>query len=325
MQAVTGTGDGASTRAGYVALVGRPNVGKSTLLNALVGEKLSIVTPRAQTTRERVLGILTTERSQVVFVDTPGLLEPKYRLQQSMLETALSAVADSDVVLLLLDGTRPDELPDATAIDAMRRRRNTLLVAVNKQDVAEAAALKTLKEWSTQQLALEPVEISAQTGAGLGDLQKSLEQRLPESPFFYPADDLAVQSVRFFVGELVRETVFEHFADEVPYATVVRVDEFREEREPVYIRAAIYVERETQKPIILGKGGGAIRELGRVAREKIEDFLGRRVYLDLWVKVMPGWRNKASSLQFLGYPVPKTESPPQQGEKQRPRNRSKTD
>jgi GTPase len=228
-------------------------------------------------------------------------------------------------VLLLLDGTRPDELPDATAIDAMRRRRNTLLVAVNKQDVAEAAALKTLKEWSTQQLALEPVEISAQTGAGLGDLQKSLEQRLPESPFFYPADDLAVQSVRFFVGELVRETVFEHFADEVPYATVVRVDEFREEREPVYIRAAIYVERETQKPIILGKGGGAIRELGRVAREKIEDFLGRRVYLDLWVKVMPGWRNKASSLQFLGYPVPKTESPPQQGEKQRPRNRSKTD
>jgi GTP-binding protein Era len=209
MQAVTGTGDGASTSAGYVALVGRPNVGKSTLLNALVGEKLSIVTPRAQTTRERVLGILTTERTQVVFVDTPGLLEPKYRLQQSMLETALSAVADSDLVLLLLDGSRPDELPDATAIDAVRRRRNTLLVAVNKQDVAVAAALKTLKEWSTQQFALEPVEISAHTGAGLGTLQKSLEQRLPESPFFFPADDLAVQSVRFFVGELVRETVFE--------------------------------------------------------------------------------------------------------------------
>jgi GTPase len=325
MQAVTGSGDGTSTRAGYVALVGRPNAGKSTLLNALVGEKLSIVTPRAQTTRERVLGILTTDRSQVVFVDTPGLLEPKYRLQQAMLETALAAVADSDLVLLLLDGTRPDELPDATAVEALQRRAATLLIAVNKIDEAKPNAVTTLREWSRQQLGVTARECSAQTGVGLAELQAELENRLPVSPFFYPADDLAVQSVRFFVGELVRETVFEQYTEEVPYATVVRVDEFREDRDPLYIRAAIYVERDSQKPIILGRGGSAIRALGQAARTKIENFLGRSVYLDLWVKAMPGWRNKASALQFLGYPVPKADGVQGTSEKQRSRKRSKND
>src|SRR5262245_50257665 len=325
MQAVTGSRDGASTRAGYVALVGRPNAGKSTLLNALVGEKLSIVTPRAQTTRERVLGILTTAHSQTVFVDTPGLLEPKYRLQQSMLETALSAVADSDIVLLLLDGKRPDELPSALAVEALRRRRDALLVAVNKIDEAAPDDVHALMEWSRAQLDLMPFKCSAQTGAGLEELQASLEERLPESPFFYPADDLAVQPVRFFVAELVRETIFEQYAEEVPYSTVVRVDEFREERDPVYIRATVYVERESQKPILLGRGGAAIRELGKGSREKIEAFFGQSVYLDLWVKVMSGWRNKAWSLQFLGYPVPKADSLPGSGETQRTRHRTSTD
>lgn len=296
------------TRAGHVALVGRPNVGKSTLLNALVGEKLSIVTPRAQTTREQVLGILTDEHAQIVFVDTPGLLEPKYRLQRAMLETALSAVADADVVLLLLDGSAPEELPSADLLDELRARRHKLLIAINKTDVAPARVLMDLAAWAHSELGIVPMRISAQAGNGLDELREELVRRLPESPFLYPEDDLATQPVRFFVEELIRETVFERYAEEVPYSTVVRIEEFREERTPVYIRATVYVERESQKAIIVGKGGSAIRALGTAAREKIERFVGGPVYLDLWVKAMPGWRNKDASLRFLGYPVPKSES-----------------
>ena len=323
MQAVTGSADGASTRAGYVALVGRPNVGKSTLLNALVGEKLSIVTPRAQTTRERVLGILTTAETQIVFVDTPGLLEPKYRLQQAMLETALAAVEESDLVLLLLDGTRPDELPTAKVVEALRRKATALLVAINKSDEATSSGISALRKWCKEEFDKDPLLCSALTGDGLEELQQQLNAQLPSSPFFFPSDDLAVQPVRFFVAELVRETVFEQYAEEVPYSTVVRIEEFREEKEPLYIRATVYVERDSQKPILLGRGGSAIRELGRLSREKIETFLQRSVYLDLWVKTLPGWRNKASALQFLGYPVPRADASPV--DNQRTRHRSNTD
>jgi GTP-binding protein Era len=296
-----------STRAGYVALVGRPNVGKSTLLNALVGEKLSIVTPRAQTTRERVFGIVTTELAQIVFVDTPGLLEPKYKLQQGMLETALAAVGDADVVLLLLDATRPKEVPPADVIPELLRKRERLLVAINKIDHGRAQEIVELEQWAARELGRTAFRCSALNGEGLDELRKALLDRLPVSPFLYPEDDLAVQSVRFFVEELVRETIFEQYGQEVPYATVVRIEEFREERDPLYIRATVFVERDSQKPILLGKGGAAIRELGTVARQKIEQFVDRAVYLDLWVKAMPGWRNKASSLKFLGYTVPEAD------------------
>lgn len=295
------------TRAGHVALVGRPNVGKSTLLNALVGEKLSIVTPRAQTTRERVFGIATTETAQIVFVDTPGLLEPKYKLQRGMLQTALAAVSDADVVLLLLDATRTTELPAADVVPELRRKREGLLVAINKIDQASAEAIATLGAWAAHELQRSAYRCSALTGEGLEELREALLERLPASPFLYPEDDLAVQSVRFFVEELVRETIFEQYDQEVPYATVVRIEEFREERDPLYIRATVYVERDSQKPILLGKGGVAIRELGKVARHKIEQFVQRAVYLDLWVKAMPGWRNKASALKFLGYAVPEAD------------------
>lgn len=293
-----------STRAGYVALVGRPNVGKSSLMNTLVGEKLSIVTPRAQTTREKVLGLFTTDNAQIVFVDTPGLLEPSYALHRSMLAAALDAVRDCDRVLVLLDPTRPDELPIGEGLEELRKRSADLLVAINKIDEASAAHIKELAQWSQRELGKEPLRISATRGDGIEDLRELLIAGLPESPFFYPEDELAVQSVRFFVEELIRETVFEHYEQEVPYATVARVDEFKEDRTPIYIRATLYVERESQKPIIIGKQGAGIRRLGQLAREKIERFVGGPVYLDLWVKVMPGWRNKAASLQYLGYPAP---------------------
>jgi GTP-binding protein Era len=293
------------TRAGHVALVGRPNVGKSTLLNALVGEKLSIVTPKAQTTRESVTGILTTERAQAIFVDTPGLLEPKYALQRAMHETALEVIADADVVLLLLDATRPEERPqEGEVLEALRRRRDSLLVVINKLDEGSAEAVDTLRAWSQERLQRDTALISAQRGDGIDALRADLESALPASPFFYPADELAVQPVRFFVAELIRETIFENYDQEVPYATIVRIEEYRESDDPVYIRATVYVERESQKPIIIGKAGAGIRELGRRSREKIEAFIGTSVYLDLWIKTLPNWRAKVDTLRYLGYRLP---------------------
>jgi GTP-binding protein Era len=293
-----------STKAGYVALVGRPNVGKSSLLNAFIGEKLSIVTPRAQTTREKVLGIYTEGGVQAVFVDTPGLLEPSYVLHRSMLGAAIEAVHDSDLVLLLLDATRPDELPAGEPLQELLQRAGSLFVAVNKVDAATEAAVSRLEAWTRATFDLSALRISAADGTGLEDLRTRLSQALPASPFFYPEDDIAVQHLRFFVEELIRETIFEQYEQEVPYASVVRIEDFKEDRSPVYIRATVFVERESQKPIIIGKQGAGIRRLGQAARAKIEQLLGTPVYLDLWVKPMPGWRNKPASLRFLGYAVP---------------------
>lgn len=293
------------THAGYVALVGRPNVGKSTLLNRLAGEKLSIVTAKEQTTRERVTGILTTETTQMIFVDTPGLLEPRYLLQRSMLGEALMALADADVVLLILDATQGEATrPAGEALERLTARRPDLLVAVNKIDVADARAVSELATWAEGVFQVVAHRISADKGDGVSELQSALEARLPESPFYYPADDIAVQPVRFFVAELVRETIFEAYEQEVPYSTVVRVEEFRESDDPLYIRATIYVERDSQKGILIGRGGTAIRMLGQASREKIEAFLGRSVYLDLWVKPLAGWRRKKAALKRLGYSLP---------------------
>lgn len=294
--------EAADTRAGLVALVGRPNVGKSTLLNAFLGEKLSIVTSREQTTRERVLGILTADGVQMVFVDTPGLLEPRYLLQESMQAEALSAVADADAVLLLLDPTQTDDpVPGADALERLRSRGSRLVVAVNKADLARPHQLQRMQAWARDTLGVDAAVISASTGEGLEALREGLGSMLPASPFLYPADDLAAQPVRFFVEELIRETIFEEYEQEVPYATAVRIEEFREGDDPVYIRARIFVERESQKGILIGKGGEAIKRLGTRSRMKIEAFTGRPVYLDLWVKPLPGWRKQAAALKRLGY------------------------
>ena len=299
------TAEARVTRAGHVALIGRPNVGKSTLLNAFVGEKLSIVTPKAQTTRESVTGILTTDSAQAIFVDTPGLLEPRYALQRAMHETALEVIADADLVVLLLDATRPDELPpEGVVLDAIRRRRNAILVLLNKIDAGTSDAVEALDAWSRDTLGVDPIRISAARGDGVDELRAAIEAGLPESPFYYPEDELAVQPVRFFVTELIRETIFEMYGQEVPYSTIVRVEEYREADDPVFIRATVYVERESQKGIIVGKGGAGIRELGVRSREKIESFIGERVYLDLFVKTLPNWRAKIGTLRYLGYRLP---------------------
>jgi GTP-binding protein Era len=294
-----------ATRAGYVALLGRPNAGKSTLMNALVGEKLSIVTPRAQTTWQRVTGIRTTASYQMIFLDTPGLLHARDLHQRSMLGEAHAALEDADVVLLILDPTRALDAPAAEVVrTSLALARAPVVAAINKADEASGRQLELAERWVAQEVRGRALRVSALRGEGFGPLLEALAERLPESPFFFPEDDLATQPVRFFVQELIREVVFEQFADEVPWSVAARVDEFRESEDPVYIGLTLYVERDSQKGILLGSGGRAIRQLGMEARQRIETFLGTRVYLDLWVKVLRGWRRRHRHLTRLGYKVP---------------------
>lgn len=294
-----------STRAGYVTLVGRPNAGKSTLLNALVDEKLSIVTSKAQTTWRRVTGIATEGGVQTIFLDTPGLLEVRDVLQRSMLSAALEAVREADVLLVVLDATelRTDE-DEETLESALERASAPVVAAVNKIDAAEDDSVRSWQTWAEETLDARAHPVSALERTGLEDLRRDLRELLPVSPYLYPEDHLASDPVRFFVAELVRETVFEQFRQEIPYSVYCTVEEYRAGQEPVYIGITLYVERESQKGILVGKGGKAIRALGRESREKIEAFVGEPVYLDLWVKVLPKWRRKKSHLRRLGFSVP---------------------
>lgn len=297
----------AETRAGTVALVGYPNAGKSSLMNRLVEQKLSIVTPLAQTTRERVLGIDTRDGVQMVFVDTPGLVEPRYLLHRSMLHAAMEVIHDADVVLLLVDAAAG--VPEFSAdVLQLLERASSLIVVSNKTDLARPGQLARVREWAGERFPGAPVfEVSALTGHAVEALRAEIATRLPVSPYLYPEDDVSSQPVRFFVAELVRETAFEMFEKEVPYSVAVKVDEFRETSTPLYIRATIYVERPTQKAILIGSGGAAIRRLGQAAREKIEDFVGAPVYLDLWIKVLPRWRRDPVALQRFGFAIPRLE------------------
>jgi GTP-binding protein Era len=292
------------TRAGTVALVGLPNAGKSSLLNRLLDSKLSIVTSLAQTTRERVVGIDTRDGVQTIFVDTPGMVDPSYLLHRAMLHIIDESMGDADVVVFVVDGTRsPPKISD----DALLRLRSLgrrLLPVVNKIDEATETRMIEAREWAVRTLGVTPLELSAETGDGIEELRAAIAERLPASPFLYPEDELSSQPVRFFVAELVRETVFEQYGQEVPYSVAVRIEEFREAEAPVFIRATVLVERPSQKAILIGKGGSAIRELGIAARQKIETFIGAPTYLDLWIKVLPRWRKDPLELRRLGFTLP---------------------
>ena len=298
-------GNADATRTGYVTLVGHPNVGKSTLLNALVGERLSIVTAKAQTTWGRVTGIRTHADTQMVFLDTPGLLRARDLLQQSMLGTAQEAVREADVLVLVLDLTRPvRDIDPETMGSILALTRAPRLAALNKSDAVSREKISRVEDWARRELSARPFVVSATKGDGLPELIEALEAELPEAPFLYPRDDLASQPVRFFVAELVRETVLEQYHQEIPYSVICMVEEFREAQDPVYIGVSIFVERASQKGMLIGKSGSAIKTLGKEARAKIEHFLDRTVYLDLWVKVLPGWRRKRHHLRKLGFHVP---------------------
>jgi GTPase len=292
------------TRSGHVAIIGLPNAGKSSLLNRLLGTKLSIVTPRAQTTRERVVGIETRDGVQMIFMDTPGIVDPAYLLHHAMAGIVEQTIEDADVVVLLLDGTRPPPDLAPEVLERLRRFGDQLLVVVNKIDAGAEATVERLAGWTRNDLGVPARLLSAETGQGIEELREDIARRLPPGPFLYPDDDISTQSVRFFVAELIRETAFELYGEEIPYSVAVKVDEFLEDREPIRIRATVYVERASQKAILIGHKGQAIRELGTRARLKIEAFVDARVYLDLWIKVLPRWRKDPLELRRLGFPIP---------------------
>src|SRR2546428_7613199 len=281
-------------KAGIVTVAGKPNVGKSTLLNRIVGEKLSITSTKPQSTRDRVVGIRTTDPSQMMILDTPGLLNPRYALQEAMRAAALRALEDADVIVYVADAAEGTPPPLTEAAGLERAPKPAIITALNKSDTLSRSARENF-------LARDIVLVSALSGEGIEELIGRVEQLLPESPFLYPEDEISTQPVRFFVGELVRETVLEQLHDEVPYSVAVQVEEYREDRSPLYIRAVIYVERDSQKAIVIGSKGAQIRRIGESARAKIEAFVGTQIYLDLWVKVLANWRKKAGSLSRFGY------------------------
>ncbi|HYS69665.1 MAG TPA: GTPase Era [Gemmatimonadaceae bacterium] len=281
-------------KAGIVTVVGKPNVGKSTLVNRIVGEKLSITSPKPQSTRDRVVGIRTTDHSQMVILDTPGLLNPRYALQEAMRTASLRALEEADVIIYVADASEGTPPPLAEAAGLEKVPKAPVVTALNKSDSLKGSVRDSLPE-------SDFVLVSALNGDGIGELMAAVEQKLPESPFLYPEDEISTQPVRFFVGELVRETTLEQLHDEVPYSVAVQVEEFREDRSPLYIRAVIYVERDSQKAIIIGAKGAQIRRIGESARAKIEGFVDKPVYLDLWVKVLANWRKNANSLSRFGY------------------------
>ncbi len=288
------------SRAGHVLVAGPANAGKSTLLNALVGQHVSIVGPKAQTTWQRVAGIRTEDGCQMVLVDTPGLLDGGPLFHRFMTAETAGARRDADVALVVLDGAgRGRRQPWSRVAGFVERLRCPAALAVNKMDAPKFD--RGLAGRAEDRLELPAFEVSAARGTGFDALLAFARGHLPEGPFPYPDDEVAAAPVRFFVQELVREAIFERYRQELPYSVAVRVEEFREGQEPVYIAASLFVEKKSQKGMIVGKGGTALGALGRVARRKIERFLGRRVYLDLWVKVWEGWRRKKAGLAAFGY------------------------
>jgi GTP-binding protein Era len=291
-------------RAGIVTVAGKPNAGKSTLLNRIVGEKLAIVSPKPQSTRDRIVGIHSAGDAQVILLDTPGLLDPRYALQRSMRATALAALADADVILYLVDATEGDPESLVTLAGLDRMPRAPVVLAMNKIDMISSQARESLAtRWP------EAAFVSASNGDGVNELVARLSALLPESPFLYPEDELSTQTVRFFAAELVRETAFEQLDEELPYGVACVIEEFRESQTPVYIRAVLHVERDSQKRILIGSGGRRIRAIGSEARRKIEALVGSPVYLDLWVKVLPNWRRNPRALARLGYKIPEDTHP----------------
>jgi|SRR5438105_10308221 len=288
------------TRAGIVTVAGKPNAGKSTLLNRIIGEKLSIVSAKPQSTRNRIVGIRTENDVQMIVLDTPGLLNPAYPLQHAMRATSLEAVREADVIIHLVDATEdvPTSLVEAAGL--LTAPSAPILLALNKIDELSGEARSRIKVRYP-----EAYLVSALTGEGADTLLAAAEGLLPESPFLYPDDEISTQALRFFVSELIRETALEQLEDEVPYSVASEVEEYREGRTPVYIRAVLYVERESQKRILIGAKGDRIREIGRASRAKIEELIGEPVYLDLWVKVLSNWRKNDAALRRLGYRPPK--------------------
>ena len=289
-------------RAGFVNIVGNPNVGKSTLSNRLVGERLSIITSKAQTTRHRIMGIVNGEDYQIVFSDTPGVLKPKFRLQQSMLEYSTGALIDADVLLYVTDVVEsPTKNQDF--LDRVAREKIPILLVINKIDLLKGndELVALIDQWKLLLPNAEVFPTSALENFNVDNIMKRIVELLPESPPYFGKDALTDRSSRFFVTEIVREKILLTYDKEVPYATQVIVEKFDESDTAIHIMAVIYVERDSQKGIIIGHQGSKLKRVGTLARKDIETFFEKKVYLQLYVKVEKDWRNQESKLRAFGY------------------------
>ncbi len=292
-------------RCGYVTILGQPNVGKSTLMNQLLRVKLSIVTPKPQTTRQRVLGVLTDDQVQIIFLDTPGIIQPKYSLHLAMMKIVDQAVQSADVLMVMTDVTSPDdpEFVEELLKSSLAASSLPKLLVMNKIDrVAKPDLLPLMDRYVRMGAFTDTIPISALADDGLDRIKSCLAKLLPEQEAFYSADVLTEQPERFFVSEIIREKIFFRFSEEIPYSTDVVIEEFKERQgHKDFIRAVIIVERESQKAILIGRKGEALKRVGAEARASIERFLERPVFLELWVKVRPDWRDNKNVLRDLGY------------------------
>ena len=288
-------------RAGFVNIVGNPNVGKSTLMNLLVGERISIATFKAQTTRHRIMGIINSEDAQIVFSDTPGVLKPNYKLQESMLAFSESALQDADVLLYVTDVVEKVD-KNEEFLQKVVRMKVPVLVVINKIDLSNQAGLeKLVEEWKARLPQAEILPISAAAKFNVDNLLKRIKELLPESPPYFDKDQWTDKPARFFVTEIIREKILLYYDKEIPYAVEVVVEQFKEQEKSIHIHAVIYVERESQKGIIIGHQGVALKKVGGEARKTLEKFFGKHIYLEIFVKVDRNWRNSARRLEVYGY------------------------
>lgn len=288
-------------KAGFVNIIGLPNAGKSTLLNALMGEKMAIITPKPQTTRHRIIGILNEDNYQIVFSDTPGIVKPHNKLHEKMMSFVRGSLQDADIFIYLIDFFNQEI--DEEIIEKIKELKRPLFIAINKIDKADAAEVEQYKNKLVSDFPYAFVEtISAKDEIGTAELIEKIVELLPQHAAFYPKDDsLSDRSMRFFVSEIIREKIFLNYRDEIPYATEVFIENYVEKEDIVVINAVIFVERETQKAILIGNNGKAIKKVGIESRKDIEEFIGSKVFLELVVKVSKNWRQDDQQLDRFGY------------------------
>ncbi len=289
-------------RSGYVSLIGRPNVGKSTLLNTILGEKVAIVSPKPQTTRNRIIGVKTLPDAQIVFIDTPGIHKPKHKLGELMVKQAKESVKEVDVILFMVEPEEPGS-GDKFIINILKDMGKPVFLLINKVDtVRKPLVLPIIEAYSKLYPFKEIIPISALTGDGIDALIKTIVDYLPEGPKYYPDDILTDQLERFMVSEIIREKIIQQTEDEIPYSVAIDINQWSEREDGViFIQANIYVEREGQKGIIIGKGGARLKTIGTNARFEIERLLGTKVFLELWVKIKKDWRSSERILKELGF------------------------
>ncbi len=286
-------------QSGFVSIVGKPNVGKSSLMNKLVGENLSIITAKAQTTRHRIMGILNGDDFQIVYSDTPGLLEPKYELQQTMMSYVKVSLDDADVILLIVE---LEEKYDENLFAFLKKIQTPIVLVINKIDLAKGSQVEDkIEYWKKLVSAKEIIPVSAKAGTNLDTLLPTIKKFLPEHPGYYPKDDLTDRSERFFASEIIREKIFLNYEQEIPYSSEVGIESFKDEETIIRIRATIYVERDSQKGILIGKGGSSLKKVGTEARKSLESFFGKKVFLETHVKVADNWRKQKLKLKQFGY------------------------